>query len=179
MLARLNDNLPEWFAAAQKRWGRQPPHAVFRHGRDRVEIWDADDFDTWDTLDCWETVRVVRYRQPKPDGTVIEAYGLTNFARRRVSAREIFRIAKSRWEIENQGFHDAKNRHDMAHPAGRDHHEPNSLLVVWLILALALTIERLYRIRYLHRGNHPVVSAIDLVRLLRLSLCVVIRTDSS
>jgi len=42
----------------------------------------------------------------------------------------------------------------------------------WLILlvALALTIERLYRLRYLHRGRHAVYPAIALVRLLWLSL---------
>ncbi len=175
VVARLNDNLPELFDAVQKRFGNKPPHAVFRHGRDRVEIWDADDFDPWNTLD-WETVRVVRYRQCKPDGTIIEAYWLTNLSRHRVGGREIFRVAKSRWEIENQGFNDAKTRHDMAHIC---HHEPNSILMVWLIMALALTIERLYRIRFLHRGNHPVLSAIDLLRLLRLSLCVTVRQDSS
>jgi hypothetical protein len=175
VVARLNDNLPELFAAAQKRFGSEAPHAVFRHGKDRVEIWDADDFDPWETLD-WETVRVVRYRQHKADGTVVDAYWLTNFGKRRVSSREIFRIAKSRWEIENQGFNDGKNRHEMAHIC---HHEPNSLVVVWLIMALALTIERLYRLRYLHRGKHPVLTAIALVRLLRLSLCAVAHIDSS
>ena len=175
VVARLNDNLPELFAAAQKRFGAERPHAVFRHGEERVEIWDADDFDPWETLD-WETVRVLRYRQQKPDGTVVEAYWLTNFSKRRVGSREMFRIAKSRWEIENQGFNDGKNRHEMEHVC---HHEPNSLVVVWLIIALALTIERLYRLRYLHRGNHPVLTAIALVRLLRLSLCAVAHIDSS
>ena len=76
-------------------------------------------------------------------------------------------MAKSRWEIENQGFNDAKNRHGMEHIC---HHEPNSLLLQWLITALALTIERLYRLRYLHRGTHRVRTAIELVRLLWLTL---------
>jgi len=76
-------------------------------------------------------------------------------------------MAKSRWEIENQGFNDAKNRYGFRHIC---HHEPNSLLLQWLITALALTIERLYRLRYLHRGTHAVRSAIDLVRQLWLSL---------
>ena len=80
VVVRLKNNLPELFAAAQKRFGRQPPHHVFRHGKDRVEIWDADDFDPWQTL-RWETVRVIRYRQYKPDGTVCEAYSLTDFPR--------------------------------------------------------------------------------------------------
>jgi len=175
VVARLNDNLPELFAAAQKRFAAQPPQAVFHHRGERVEIWDADDFDPWETLD-WETVRVVRYRQHKRDGTVVEAYWLTNFSRRRVGSREIFRIAKSRWEIENQGFNDGKKRHQMEHIC---HHEANSLLMIWLLIALALTIERLYRIRYLHRGKHPVLTAIALVRLLRLSLRAVEHIDSS
>ena len=33
------------------------------------------------------------------------------------------------------------------------------VLVVWLLTCLALTLERLYRIRYLHRGTHPILEA--------------------
>lgn len=166
VIARLKDNLPELVAAAEKRFRSQRPKLCFREGEDRVEIWDADDFDPWETL-RWETVRVIRYRQHKPNGEVIEAYWLTNFSSRRVGCRSLYRMAKSRWEIENQGFNDAKNRYGLRHIC---HHQPNSLLLQWLITALALTIERLYRLRYLHRGTHPVRSAIELVRLLWLSL---------
>ncbi len=166
VVARLKGNLPELFAAAEKRFSRQPPHQTFRHGKDRVEIWDADDFDPWETL-RWETVRVIRYRQYKPNGKVHEAYWLTDFPRSRVSSRTLFRMAKSRWEIENQGFNDAKNRYGFEHLC---HHERHSLLAVWLLTCLALTIERLYRVRYLHRGTHPVRAAIDLLLLLQLSL---------
>jgi hypothetical protein len=166
IIVRLKNNLPELFAAAQRRFSRQPPHQVFRQGKDRVEIWDADDFDPWQTL-RWETVRVIRYRQYKPDGTVYEAYWLTDFPRHLVSSRTLFQMAKSRWEIENQGFNDAKNRYGFEHIC---HHERHSLLAVWLLTCLALTIERLYRVRYLHRGTHPVRAAIDLLLLLQLSL---------
>jgi len=166
VVARLKNNLPELFAAAQKRFRPQPPHQVFRHGKDRVEIWDAEDFDPWETL-RWETVRVIRYRQYKPNGKVHQAYWLTDFPRSRVSSRTLFRMAKSRWEIENQGFNDAKNRYGFEHIC---HHERHSLLAVWLLTCLALTVERLYRVRYLHRGTHPVRTAIDLLLLLQLSL---------
>lgn len=166
VVVRLKNNLPELFAAAQKRFRHQPPHQVFRQGKDRVEIWDADDFDPWDTL-RWETVRVIRYRQYKPNGKVDEAYWLTDFPRLGVGSRTIFRMAKSRWEIENQGFNDAKNRYGFEHIC---HHQCHSLLVVWLLTCLALTIERLYRLRYLHRGTHPVRAAIDLLLSLQLSL---------
>jgi hypothetical protein len=175
VVARLKNNLPELLAAAQKRFACQPPYQVFRHGRDRVEIWDADDFDPWDTL-RWETVRVVRYRQHKPNGKVFEAYWLTDFPRQWVSSRAIFRMAKSRWEIENQGFNDAKNRYGLEHIC---HHERNSVLVVWLLTCLALTIERLYRIRYLHRGTHPILQAAALCQLLWLSLSRPVPDDTS
>jgi hypothetical protein len=121
-------------------------------------------------------VCVLRYRQHKPTGEVIEAYWLTDFHSSQVSSRTLFQMAKSRWEIENQGFNDAKNRHDFQHLC---HHRANSLLLVWLLTALALTIERLYRIRFLHRGTHPIREAIDLWQLLMLSLSRPIADDTS
>ncbi len=175
VIVRLKDNLPELLAAARKRFHGQAPQQAFRQGEDRIEIWDADDFDPWEAL-RWETVRVIFYRQHKPDGRVFEAYWLTDFPSRRVGSREIFRLAKSRWEIENQGFNDAKNRYGFEHIC---HHEPHSLLAVWLLTCLALIVERLYRVRHLHRGTHPVRTAIDLLRLLQLSLSAPAVADSS
>jgi hypothetical protein len=173
VVARLKDNLPELHAAVRARFDGQPPHAVFQEGEDWVEVWDAEDFDPWEAL-RWETVRVMRYRQHKRDGTVFEADWLTDFPIRKLSTRSLYRIAKSRWEIENQGFNDGKNRYGMEHIC---HHEPNSLLIWWLLILVALVIERLYRLRYLHRGNHTVRSAINLMGYLGLSLCCPI--DSS
>ena len=85
-------------------------------------------------------------------------------------------MAKSRWEIENQGFNDAKNRYRFEHIC---HHEAHSLLLVWLLTCLAMTIERLYRIRYLHRGTRAVLSAISLGQLLWLSLSRPVPNDTS
>jgi DDE family transposase len=175
VVARLKGNLPELYGAAQARFTAQPPDRTVTEAGARVELWDADDFDPWTTL-RWGTVRVLRYRQHKPDGTIVEAYWLTDFPRQRVSSQLLYRFAKSRWEIENAGFNDGKTRHGMEHIS---HHHPNSLLIGWLVTILALTIERLYRLRYLHRGQHRVLSAIDLVRLLRLSLGRGPATDTS
>jgi Transposase DDE domain len=175
VVARLKGNLPELFHAAQQRFQAQPPKERFGEGRDQVEVWDAADFHPWDTL-RWETVRVILYRQHQPDGTVYEAFWLTDFPTLGLSSRSLFRLAKSRWEIENQGFNDAKNRYRLEHIC---HHHANSLLLVWLITCLALTIERLYRLRHLHRGTHPVRSAIELLRLLRLSLARPVHLDTS
>jgi hypothetical protein len=174
VVARLKGNLPELFPAAQKRFQGQPPTRCFWEG-DRVEVWDADDFGPWDTL-RWQTVRVLRYRQHKPDGTVCQAFWLTGFPPRQLSSRSLFCLVQSRWEVENQGFNDAKNRYGLEHIC---HHHANSLLLVWLITCLALTVEHLYHLRYLHRGTHPVRSAIELVCLFRLSLASPPHLDSS
>jgi hypothetical protein len=175
LVARLKDNLPELLAAVDKRFGSRPCMRVYRDGGDRVEIWDADDFDPWETL-RWETLRVVRYRQHRPDGSVVEADWLTNFAPRQAGSLSLYQMAKSRWEIENQGFNDAKNRYGIEHICP---HEANSILVNWLLTFLALVIERLCRIRYLHRGTHPVRSAEQLCRLLWLGLSRPLPPDSS
>lgn len=167
VVARLKDNLPELSAAAQARFTGQAPTETFEEGADRIEAWDAEDFDPWETL-RWATVRVLRYRQHKPDGTVIEAFWLTDWPVREVGSRALYRMAKSRWEIENQGFNDGKTRHGLEHLC---HHHANSVLMGWLLAIFALTIERLYRLRYLRRGTHHPPTAIDLVRLLRLHLC--------
>jgi len=166
VVARLKDNLPELSQSVERRFASQPPTRTFRAGQDRIEIWDADDFAPWETLH-WDRVRVIRYRQHKADGTVIQAEWLTNFSLRQVGSLSLYRIAKSRWEIENQGFNDAKNRYGLEHIC---HHEQNSILLVWLITFLAMMIERLYRIRYLHRGPHGRHSADQLCRLLWLGL---------
>jgi hypothetical protein len=175
VVARLKANVPELWAAAQKRFRSQPPTLTFRHGADRVALWDAEDFDPWENLQ-WETVRVLFYRQQKPDGQVIEAFWLTDSLIQEVSSRVLFHRAKSRWEIENQGFNDAKNRHDLEHIC---HHQTNSLLITWLLTSLALTIERLYRLRYLRRGTHPPRTAADFVHVLWLSLSRPAPADSS
>jgi hypothetical protein len=175
ILTRLKDNLPELYTAAQNRFAQQAPHAVYAVEGDRIEVWDADDFAPWETLQ-WRSVRVLRYRQHKPSGTVFEAYWHTNLSVRQVGSLSLFLIAKSRWEIENQGFNEAKNLHGMEHIA---HHEPNSLLLSWLLLLLAMLIERLYRVRYLHRGDHAVRSAIDLCFWLWINLGSAPSPDSS
>jgi len=175
VVARLKDNLPELFAAAQKRFPVGPPTTVFYHGPDRVEIWEGDDFDPWKKL-SWETVRVFFYRQHKPDGAVVEAYWLTNFPSAQVGVRALFGMAKSRWEIENEGFNEAKSRHGLEHIC---HHHANSLLIGWLLTMLALTIERLYRLRYLRRGPHAPRSGADLFLTLWVNLFRPCPVDSS
>jgi hypothetical protein len=77
----------------------------------------------WETLH-WSTVRVIRYRQHQPDGSLVQADWLTDFSSRQLSSLSLYHMAKSRWEIENQGFNDAKNRYGFEHIC---HHHANSV----------------------------------------------------
>jgi hypothetical protein len=165
-VARLKENLPTLLAAARRRFEGKKPTMEFDDNGDHVVIWDAEDFEPWEQLN-WTTVRVLRYQQSKPDGRVIEAYWFTNMPKSQVGSRALYRICKSRWEIENQGFNDAKNRYELTHIR---HHESNSILFLWLITFLAMTIERLYRICYLHRGKNPIMSSVDLCQWIWLHI---------
>jgi hypothetical protein len=174
-LARLKDNLPTLYDAAQLYFRSRPPTHIFHDGPERIELWDAEGFPPWEDL-SWEGVRVLRYRQHKADGTVVEAYWLTNFPHARCGSRALFHLAKSRWEIENHGFNDGKTRHGMEHIR---HHHANSLLIDWLLIALALVIERLFRTRFLHRGKGSPLSAQTFVTYLWLSFGAIRRTNTS
>jgi len=162
----LKDNLPELYQAARARFETTPPHQRFRYEGGGVEIWDADDFEPWEGLG-WPAVRVLRYRHVRADGRTFDAYWLTSFRPKEVGSRALFRLAKSRWGIENHGFNDAKNRYGLKHIP---HHEPNSVRIHTLLTFFAMSVERLYRLRYLRRGGRPPHSAIQLLRILWLSL---------
>jgi len=174
VIARLKENLPELSASVKRRFDGQKPK-LLRDGGCRIECWDEEDFAPWEAL-LWERVRVIRYRQLQPDGTVVEAQWLTNLSKRQAPSLSLFRMARSRWEIENQGFNDCKSRQGLEHIC---HHHTNSLLVSWLLTLLALVIGRLYRIRFLHRGKHAIVSAAELVRQLWLALATTARCRSA
>lgn len=174
-VARLKNNLPELMAAATARFATQAPTSIQHIDGHRVELWDADDFDPWQEL-RWPTVRVLRYRQHRPDGSVCEAYWLTNWSIKKVGSSSLYRMAKSRWEVENQAFNDSKTRYGLDHAA---HHHPRSLLANALLILLAIVLERLFRLRYLKRGSHKPRTAIALLRALRLSLGHCARCDTS
>lgn len=165
-VVRLKDNLPDLHGRAIVRFNGRPPDRRIEHEGVDVELWDDASFQPWEGL-SWPSVRVLRYRYKSAAGEVVDACWLTDYAVEEIGSEALFRLAKSRWEIENQGFNDAKNRYGMEHIC---HHDANAITVGWLLLLLSLVIERLYRLCFLHRGSHPSTSAADLVALLWLAL---------
>jgi hypothetical protein len=161
-VVRLKDNLPDLHGRAVARFNSRPPDRHIQHEGVDVEIWDDETFQPWEGL-SWPSVRVLRYRYTSRKGEVVDAYWLTDYAPQSIGSEPLFKLAKSRWEIENQGFNDAKNRYGMEHIC---HHDAKALIVGWLLLMLSLVIERLYRLCHLHRGSHERPTAADLVAVL-------------
>jgi len=161
-IVRLKGNLPNLFDRATARFNSRASDSAIEHNGEPVEIWDDETFEPWDGLE-WRSVRVLRYRYRSSKGEIVDAYWLTNYSQYSISSISLFRLAKSRWEIESQGFNEAKTRHGLEHIC---HHDANALLVGWLLLLLGLVIERLYRQCFLHRGERPPFTAADLLVLL-------------
>lgn len=174
VVARLTDKLPELHQAAQARFRDRPPTACYEEKRERIEVWDSEDFVAWEGLQ-WRRVRVLRYRQYKRDGTVCEAYWLTNFTQKQVGSLALYRICKSRWQIENRFFNEAKNLYGLEHTP---HHHENSVLIDTLLTCLGICIERLYRLRHLHRGGRRPHTAAELCRLLWIALGAPVAYDT-
>lgn len=165
-VVRLKRNAPDLFGRATARFKSRDCDSRIEHDGVWVELWDDETFMPWEKLK-WPFVRVLRYRYRSRDGEFVDACWLTNYSKQQLGSEALFRIAKSRWEIENQGFNDAKNRYGLEHIC---RHDSNALLIGWLLLLLSLVIERLYRHCHLHRGTHPRSTAADLVTLLLLAL---------
>jgi hypothetical protein len=174
LVVGLKANLPDLLRNARTHFAGKAPSRSFMHRGERVELWDGE-VEASETLP-WPSVRVLRYRQHRRNGNVLEAYWYTTFSPRAVGSRALFLMCKSRWDIENQGFNDAKNRYGLEHIP---HHETNSILLHGLLTCLALCIERLYRLRHLRRGRHSPPSAIELCRLLWLALGALVPHDTS
>jgi hypothetical protein len=166
LIVGLKRNMPDLLENARAHFHGKPPTDRFVYRGERIDLWDADDVEASGTLP-WPSVRVLYFVRHCGDGATIKAYCYTTFSRRAVGSRTLFHMRASRWEIENQGFNDAKNRYGLEHIP---HHEPNSILLHALLICLALCIERLYRLRHLHRGTHAPPTAIALYRLLWLAL---------
>src|SRR3972149_6991528 len=79
-----------------------PATGTSTSARELVEVWDAEDFDPWESL-RWPTVRVLRSRQHKPDGTVVEAYWLTDWPPRLVGRRALYAVGQRRGGGGDQG----------------------------------------------------------------------------
>jgi hypothetical protein len=173
VVARLKENIPTLLASVKKRFDRCASPLTIKHKNHRVELWDDDAFEPWDSCPS-NSVRVIRYIQHTKPAPIVAEW-ITNIPTKTVGTASVLKMAKSRWEIENQRFNEAKTLFGLERIR---HHDPNSMPAVLLLTLLAIVIERLYRQRFLHRGSHPIKAAAEECRMMWCALSVAF-SDSS
>jgi len=150
----------------------QTPPDLRREGHVRgetLDIWDVRELETLETFDG--SIRVVRarvHRAAAPPGTW--CFGVVGPAARKLSARRVVEVGRSRWHIENTAFHQWTTRWNMGHVFT---HGPQATPALLLIFCLAYDLLEIYTVRQLPqyaRGNGDVTRT--LVRL-----CAEMRDD--
>jgi len=111
-----------------------------------IQRWDIEGVTSWTHLG--KSVRVVRSlekvtervrvaRQWKEETIQRDWRWMTSLTATRASTEVIARCGHARWDIENRGFNELSQHWAMDHCF---HHEPNTILAILLILALAFSL---------------------------------------
>jgi hypothetical protein len=134
-------------------WQIQGPCEKY-HDPDRkehLEFWDADDIETLDTYQG--KVRAVRTVVTKPDeDRSTWCFAIIGPRPRQLARRTALRIIRSRWHIENTGFHQWISYWNLGHVF---RHTQNALSAVLLLWTLAFNLLQLFVYRRLGRCRRP------------------------
>jgi hypothetical protein len=121
-----------------------------------VQAWDESDFTSWDTLRvAFRMIKMVRTvkrnvivggkKQSRID--VLERWVGTTLTKGAAGTDTVARIAASRWDIENMGFHDLKTYWHMDHPYV---HDPIAIEAVLGIMVMAVNLYYAFLFGHLH-----------------------------
>lgn len=134
-------------------WGDKPPEQVFDDSAsgELIELWDVKGIDTLDTYNG--TIRVVRGCVTKPGATPPSTWCTAVIGKaNKLSPRQILAVARSRWHIENTGFHQWVTYWNLNHVY---RHTDNALKAILLIWILAFNLLQLFIYRRLKRTRRP------------------------
>jgi hypothetical protein len=119
--------------------------------KEQVQFWDADDIETLDTYEG--KVRSVRAVVTKPDEDPSTwCFAIIGQRARQLGRRTALRIIRSRWHIENTGFHQWINYWNLGHVF---RHTQNALSAILLLWTLAFNLLQLFIYRRLGRCRRP------------------------
>src|SRR5437773_38445 len=120
--------------------------------REQVDFWDVDNIETLDTYQG--RVRAVRAVVTKPDQEkpTTWCFAIIGQRARQISRQTALRIIRSRWHIEDTGFHQWISYWHLGHVF---RHGENPLQVILLIWTLAFNLLQLFIYRRLGRCRRP------------------------
>lgn len=145
---------------AREIWSRQGPVQVLEdeHAGERIEYWDCPEIRTLDTYKGPIRMVLGRIRpvgRPEAEGRDW-CVAVTGSATR-LSAPKVLAVARSRWHIENTGFHQWSTHWRFTHVFT---HHARALVVLYWIFFTAYNLMTLFLYRQLHsygrdRGKDP------------------------
>jgi hypothetical protein len=119
--------------------------------KEQVQLWDADNVQTLDTHKG--KVRAVRAAVTRPgEEPSTWCCAIIGQRARQLGCRTALRIIRSRWHIENTGFHQWISYWNLAHVF---RHTQNALMAVLLLWAIAFNLLQLFIYRRLGRCRRP------------------------
>jgi hypothetical protein len=119
--------------------------------KEQVQFWDVDDIETLDTYKG--KVRAVRAVVTKPDEDPSTwCLAILGQRARQLGRRMALRIIRSRWHIENTGFHQWIRYWNLGHVF---RHTQNALSAILLLWTLAFNLLQLFIYRRLGRCRRP------------------------
>jgi hypothetical protein len=142
-IAVLKDDRRDLLKDAQGLFDRTSPVAM-KNEYGECRYWDAKGFTSWSTVRS--PVRVVRSLEQRTvrrqlDQQVEELHAewmwVTTLSQQRASTVAVARLGHSRWTIENQGFNQLVNQWHADHVYK---HEPQAILVFWLLVTACLNL---------------------------------------
>jgi len=135
------------------------------------QYWDAEGFTSWSTVA--KPVRVVRSQEKRTvrrqlDDTVEELHSewmwVTTLSAARASAYAVASLGHSRWTIENQGFNPGAPGANRWHADHVYKHEPQAILVFWLLAIACLNVFLAFYVRNLKPAVRRAVSMLHIAR---------------
>ena len=167
VIAVLKDNHPDLLRDARGLFDATPPVAV-KNEFGECQLWDAEGFTSWSTVP--EPVRVVRsmekwtvHRQLDDQDEERHADWMwaTTLSSCRAATEAVVRLGHGRWMIENQGYNELVNRWHADHVYK---HEPQAILVFWLLAIICLNVFLAFWCRNLKPAVRRAVSMLHVAR---------------
>lgn len=166
-LAVLKDNHPELLRDARGLFDANPPVAVKSQFGD-CQLWDAEGFTSWPTVEgavrvvrSLETRTVHRQLDDQDEKRQADWMWVTTLSSQRAATQVVVQVGHSRWMIENQGFNELANRWHADHVY---RHEPQAILVFWLLAVICLNVFLAFWGRNLKPAVRQAVSMLHLAR---------------
>jgi len=148
----------------------KPPRPATR-GKAQCLWWDLEGFTSWESIETsvrvvrsMETRSIVRQRTRQPEQISSEWVWVTTLPSFRADTAAIVRLGHGRWDIENRAFNEIANQWHADHVY---RHEPNALLVFWLLTAFAYNLFHAFlhgSIKPALRERHTAIYFADLIR---------------